>query len=846
MDFAEELFTAISEELGRRPLAVDVLAERLHEREDLAFLSKFSTNELADMIRHELVLLGDQFWLTDTDMVVELDVMLDGIHLTHWATPFELEHEVLMASPDLILIDCDADDDVPLAGGGELELLYDGELGIAGENDEDGEPIFFYTGDPHWLRDIDQPSLVMLSRHDGVISVGPGELEADGTREADAMRQVFDEWSVSGGPLDIHELLLEVLARDPTLFRSPVPPITDLFASIELVADGDDVYEVGAEPGDEEESSLDDIGERFGFDPCCESAFAAVLVSVLRATGAIEPDDEETSTDETQHWRLTLKHLAHENVAPALADTILDTSDESSPVLDALLQRLHAYGLESAQTHYLQALNLERDGEVLAARQELEIATRLDPWYRPALEELAWYVSDSGDLRRADGLYARAQVDEDDPQRSYLLDLLSPPLRGVGRNDPCPCGSGRKYKLCCLNGGTWPIARRVGLLYQKIRAFTLRPQNRYLAEPIFASLMDDPSDSYDGTTLTLLLDLVSLSDEALERFIDARGVILPADERHLVQEWIGIGPSCWQILEVDPGTSITMLDTMTGVSHVVAEKSMSREVRAGDYVYAHVVPDGTGFQIIGMVLRLSAIQRETLASALRAGGEPERLATWVRTLTIPAMMRTSDGERIVICQSVLVPRTSTWQEIAMVLDDMFDRREEGQRWADIDHNTIDGVIRGELERRDDRLVVTTNAVEREERILGMLRFAIDDLEIVETTHRDLEEAKQLLEDAKNVPSSPVGRRSLSDDEIDSSEMQAALETFIRQREIAWLDESIPALHGLTPRQAAQDPTRREELVALLNEFDYNPTVGPNAATFNADRLRSLLGMERDD
>ncbi|MDK4571636.1 SEC-C metal-binding domain-containing protein, partial [Kingella kingae] len=21
----------------------------------------------------------------------------------------------------------------------------------------------------------------------------------------------------------------------------------------------------------------------------------------------------------------------------------------------------------------------------------------------------------------------------------------------IGRNDPCPCGSGRKYKRCCLN-----------------------------------------------------------------------------------------------------------------------------------------------------------------------------------------------------------------------------------------------------------------------------------------------------------------------------------------------------------------------------------------------------------
>ena len=23
------------------------------------------------------------------------------------------------------------------------------------------------------------------------------------------------------------------------------------------------------------------------------------------------------------------------------------------------------------------------------------------------------------------------------------------PMRDVGRNDPCPCGSGKKYKKCC-------------------------------------------------------------------------------------------------------------------------------------------------------------------------------------------------------------------------------------------------------------------------------------------------------------------------------------------------------------------------------------------------------------
>jgi hypothetical protein len=35
---------------------------------------------------------------------------------------------------------------------------------------------------------------------------------------------------------------------------------------------------------------------------------------------------------------------------------------------------------------------------------------------------------------------------------SYFAAPYVNPLRGVGRNDPCPCGSGKKYKRCCLAG----------------------------------------------------------------------------------------------------------------------------------------------------------------------------------------------------------------------------------------------------------------------------------------------------------------------------------------------------------------------------------------------------------
>jgi hypothetical protein len=55
-------------------------------------------------------------------------------------------------------------------------------------------------------------------------------------------------------------------------------------------------------------------------------------------------------------------------------------------------------------------------------------------------------------------------------------------------------------------------------------------------------------------------------------------------------------------------------------------------------------------------------------------------------------------------------------------------------------------------------------------------------------------------------------------------------------------DSIPALGGITPRQAADDPTRRGDLIRLLASFDDFPA-GPG--TMNVGRLRAALGLVVD-
>ena len=44
----------------------------------------------------------------------------------------------------------------------------------------------------------------------------------------------------------------------------------------------------------------------------------------------------------------------------------------------------------------------------------------------------------------------RAVVSEDEaPIPDAPVERVKKKGQGVGRNDPCPCGSGKKYKKCC-------------------------------------------------------------------------------------------------------------------------------------------------------------------------------------------------------------------------------------------------------------------------------------------------------------------------------------------------------------------------------------------------------------
>ena len=58
-------------------------------------------------------------------------------------------------------------------------------------------------------------------------------------------------------------------------------------------------------------------------------------------------------------------------------------------------------------------------------------------------------------------------------------------------------------------------------------------------------------------------------------------------------------------------------------------------------------------------------------------------------------------------------------------------------------------------------------------------------------------------------------------------------------ETEWLDSTIPALGGRTPREAAADPIAREDLIRLLASF---PEMDDGGVGMSPARLRAALGL----
>jgi len=159
----------------------------------------------------------------------------------------------------------------------------------------------------------------------------------------------------------------------------------------------------------------------------------------------------------------------------------------------------------------------------------------------------------------------------------------------IGRNDPCPCGSGKKYKHCCLGKEPPP---RMSSLMDELKAA--------IAGKTFQSL--DEANAFaqaftESKNRVSQLDFLGLSSEQMHRFLDFPFV----RTREIVEIDMDLSPAAFREIPVVENALIflgrlaeqePLKATAKGNTPVLRTGGLGGVENAGDRTLRYLYPHG--------------------------------------------------------------------------------------------------------------------------------------------------------------------------------------------------------------------------------------------------------------
>ncbi len=145
----------------------------------------------------------------------------------------------------------------------------------------------------------------------------------------------------------------------------------------------------------------------------------------------------------------------------------------------------------------------------------------------------------------------------------------------VGRNESCPCGSGRKYKKCCLGaegGKVHPAHRMDELLVQEMFAWARRAMPADALQRVV-----DAEDHLVPLLAQLTLYNRPVGGRSIARaFLAERGRYLDQAGRAWIQAQQATALSLWRVDGVRPDEGLELVDVFTGERRFVHDVGASR------------------------------------------------------------------------------------------------------------------------------------------------------------------------------------------------------------------------------------------------------------------------------
>jgi len=467
------------------------------------------------------------------------------------------------------------------------------------------------------------------------------------------------------------------------------------------------------------------------------------------------------------------------------------------------------------------------------------------------------------------------------PTPSDPVNAVSHVAPKIGRNDPCPCGSGKKYKKCCLNRGETSV-RQNSTLYteadrtevlSKLRTFANRPGLAHDRDIAFLEYWGTDFPSRSEKELQRVLELPQAEamynswlwfdftlDEGLtitDLFLAKEGRSLRSGEQAYLDQARSTYQGLYEVEEVRLDEGFTLRNLTTDERLWVRERLGTHGIVRWDFIAARLMPrpDTTWVMETGlfqypprvaetMLPQWEKAQREFHSSSpqrsrlsLLKGLGPLLTHWWISLVVFPPMptLVTAEGDLLVFTKVVFDVHDREDLLTALAGTSDVEETEPGVfDWYECTSTFRRSL--GTIRVSENRLILETTSEARAERGRQLLETASPQCLSYRIT--STEELKLPLEKdsgkARTRPPSP---------EIDPTVMKQFYDTHYR----AWVNEPVPALDGLTPRQATSNPKQRSRLIMLLKDMENHEAhaASQGRPAYDPTWLWNELGLTRD-
>jgi len=452
-------------------------------------------------------------------------------------------------------------------------------------------------------------------------------------------------------------------------------------------------------------------------------------------------------------------------------------------------------------------------------------------------------------------------------------------MKRPGRNDPCPCGSGLKFKRCCLarlEAAPGYSRQERGLALARLIRFTERvlASERTAARDALWAEWPGGLDRLDEVWRQMSVDVFDLWFWLDRPLPDGRLVVdrvlaedppATAGERRYLELLRGTCMRLYEVMDQRPGVSLTLREVLDDTEVTVRERTASRELQRSELLAARIVASGVSGEpeIEAGALALPPLLRDAVLAELASRrrdfrrdhpgasdthfykqGVPFLHSTWVSAIFEPRIphLKNTDGDDLLITRSHFEVRDAARLIQALDRSRELERadREGPWYWSGI-NRAGEPVSLGTLAVEGATLTLETNSAARGERGRALIE-ALAGAAVAHraTSHEDLTRS---LREALRAPRDDAPPRPEPEEIPPEVLEELTLEHYARYYR-QWIDEAVPALDGHTPRAAAQDPALRPKVGRLIRDLEgtYQGALRRNEPAYDPSWMWAELGL----